>query len=98
MGAPRQQGILNLAIKDKSALYSAYMPFVKNGGLFIPTNKPYLLGDEVFILLQLMESPERLPVGLQLTGRLYEEGVLLRVGDAYERQADWSTRQPPPAA
>ncbi|HET7395629.1 MAG TPA: PilZ domain-containing protein [Gammaproteobacteria bacterium] len=66
MSAPRQQGILNLAIKDKSALYSAYMPFIKNGGLFIPTNKPYQLGDEVFILLQLMESPERLPVAAKV--------------------------------
>lgn len=59
--APRQ-GILQLSIKDKSALYMAYMPFVRNGGLFIPTNKTYSLGDEVFILLQLMESTERIPV------------------------------------
>lgn len=57
-----QPGILTLNIKDKSALYVAYMPFIKNGGLFIPTNKEYKLGDEVFILLTLMESPERLPV------------------------------------
>ena len=59
--SPRQ-GILTLTIKDKSALYVAYMPFIKNGGLFIPTNKPYSLGDEVFILLTLMDSSERLPV------------------------------------
>ncbi|MEE8118711.1 MAG: PilZ domain-containing protein [Gammaproteobacteria bacterium] len=59
--SPRQ-GILTLTIKDKSALYVAYMPFIKNGGLFIPTNKPYRLGDEVFILLTLMDSSERLPV------------------------------------
>ena len=32
-------GLLTLTIKDKSALYLAYMPFVKNGGLFIPTNQ-----------------------------------------------------------
>ena len=57
-----RQGILSLTIKDKGALYSAYMPFVKNGGLFIPTNKPYKLGDEVFMLLTLMEDKERLPV------------------------------------
>lgn len=57
-----QPGILTLSIKEKAALYSAYMPFVKNGGLFIPTSKPYKLGDEVFILLTLMESAERLPV------------------------------------
>ena len=57
-----QPGILTLNIKDKSALYVAYMPFVKNGGLFIPTTKEYHLGDEVFVLLTLMENPERLPV------------------------------------
>ncbi len=57
-----QPGILTLNIKDKSALYVAYMPFIKNGGLFIPTSKEYRLGDEVFILLTLMDSSERLPV------------------------------------
>jgi type IV pilus assembly protein PilZ len=57
-----RQGILSLTIKDKNALYAAYMPFVKNGGLFIPTSKRYKLGDEVFMLLSLMDETERLPV------------------------------------
>jgi len=57
-----RSGILSLTIKDKSVLYAAYMPFVKNGGLFIPTNKNYKLGDEVFMLLNLMEEPEKIPV------------------------------------
>lgn len=61
-GKSPRQGILSLTIKDKAALYAAYMPFVKNGGLFIPTNKVYNLGDEVFMLLTLMEDKERLPV------------------------------------
>ncbi len=56
------QGILSLNIKDRSALYAAYMPFVANGGLFIPTNKQYALGDEVFMLLSLMDDKDRLPV------------------------------------
>ena len=60
-GGPRQ-GILSLTIKDKNALYAAYMQFVQNGGLFIPTNKQYKLGDEVFMLLTLMDEAERLPV------------------------------------
>lgn len=60
-GLPRQ-GILNLSIKDKGALYNAYMPFVKNGGLFVPTNKEYRIGDEVFILINLMEDQERIPI------------------------------------
>jgi len=57
-----RQGILSLTIKDKSALYAAYMPFVKNGGLFIPTNKNFTLGEEVFMLLTLMDETEKLPV------------------------------------
>ena len=61
MAAPKP-GILSLTIRDKSALYASYMPFVKNGGLFIPTTKPYKLGDEVFMLLTLMEDKERLPI------------------------------------
>jgi type IV pilus assembly protein PilZ len=61
-GGAARQGILSLTIKDKSALYAAYMPFVKNGGLFIPTSKTYQLGDEVFMLLTLMDEPEKIPV------------------------------------
>lgn len=57
-----RNGILSLTIKDKSVLYAAYMPFIRNGGLFIPTNKNYKLGDEVFMLLNLMEEPEKIPV------------------------------------
>lgn len=57
-----RQGILSLAVKDKAALYNAYMPFVKGGGIFVPTPKRYFLGDEVFLLLTLPESSERLPV------------------------------------
>jgi aspartyl-tRNA(Asn)/glutamyl-tRNA(Gln) amidotransferase subunit A len=39
-------------------------------------------------------TPANLPVGLQLTGRMFEEGMLLRVGDAYERQTGWWTKRP----
>jgi type IV pilus assembly protein PilZ len=57
-----RNGILSLTIKDKAVLYAAYMPFIKNGGLFIPTNKQYKLGDEVFMLLNLMDEVEKIPV------------------------------------
>ncbi|MFN4289454.1 MAG: PilZ domain-containing protein [Permianibacter sp.] len=60
-GGPRH-GILSLTIKDKAVLYAAYMPFVKNGGLFIPTSRQYNIGDEVFMLLTLMEEKEKIPV------------------------------------
>ena len=61
-GSAPRQGILSLTIKDKSALYAAYMPFVKGGGLFIPTKKDYQIGEEVFMLLTLMEETEKIPV------------------------------------
>ncbi len=59
---PARQGILSLSIKEKKALYAAYMPFVENGGLFIPTNRSYKMGQEVFMLLNLMDETERLPI------------------------------------
>lgn len=43
-------------------LYAAYMPFLQNGGLFVPTNKRYRIGDEVFMLLTLMDEPEKIPI------------------------------------
>ena len=55
-------GVLSLAIKEKAALYGAYMPFIKGGGLFIPTSKPFKIGDEVFMLLSLVDDPVKLKV------------------------------------
>ena len=55
-------GVLSLTIKDKNALYAAYMPFIKGGGIFVPSNKIYKLGDEVFMLLTLMANKEKIPV------------------------------------
>jgi len=43
-------------------LYSAYMSFVQGGGLFVQSTKRFKLGDEVFLLLTLMELEERLPI------------------------------------
>ena len=37
----------------------------------------------------------RLPIGLQLMGRRFDEATLLRVADAYERDTPWSKQQPP---
>jgi aspartyl-tRNA(Asn)/glutamyl-tRNA(Gln) amidotransferase subunit A len=37
---------------------------------------------------------EHLPVGLQLTGRRFEEAALLRVADAHERDTDWWKQRP----
>ncbi len=39
-----------------------WSPYIRQGGLFIPTQKQYQLGDEVFLLLNLMDEPEKIPV------------------------------------
>jgi aspartyl-tRNA(Asn)/glutamyl-tRNA(Gln) amidotransferase subunit A len=39
-------------------------------------------------------TQEHLPVGLQLTGRRFEEAALLRLADAHERDTDWWQRTP----
>jgi len=48
---PQQPGLLTLNLPDRAALYAAYMPFIRNGGLFVPTNAELSLGDEVLLLL-----------------------------------------------
>ncbi len=90
-----RQAILSLTIRDKNALYSAYMPFVKNGGLFIPTNKPYQLGDEVFLLLNLMDETERIPVAgkvVWITPRNSEGYRSTGIGVQFSEQDGGSTR------
>ena len=59
---PTGNGILSLNIKDKTALQAAYMPFIRNGGLFVPSPRAFSLGDEVFLLLRLLDDPSRIPV------------------------------------
>jgi len=55
-------GVLSLNIREKEALYAAYMPFLKGGGIFIPTNQSYELGEAVFMLLSLMGAAQRIAV------------------------------------
>ena len=95
MGAPGSKGILSLNIKDKSALYAAYMPYVKNGGLFIPTAKKYTLGDEVFMLLSLMDDKDRLPVAgkiIWVTPQGAQNNKSAGIGVQFSSQDNGTTR------
>lgn len=47
---------IHCVFDNLSFLYSAYMPFVKGGGLFIRTNYPYLLGTELSLVVMLMDE------------------------------------------
>ena len=54
--------VMSLAIRERAALYTTYMPFLTYGGIFVPTNKNCQLGEEIFLLLSLMEDEIRYPI------------------------------------
>ena len=61
-GPLTRPAVLSLAIKEKAALYAAYMPFLKNGGIFVPTTRAYNIGDEIYLILSLMDDQARYPI------------------------------------
>ncbi|MEO5661122.1 MAG: PilZ domain-containing protein [Polaromonas sp.] len=60
--AASRPSILQLAIKEKGALYAAYIPLFKEGGIFISSTRAYKLGDDVYVLLTLPDDIQRYPV------------------------------------
>jgi len=54
--------VIQLAIKEKAALYAAYISQFTDGGIFIPSTKEYKLGDDVYVLMTLPDDPLRYPV------------------------------------
>jgi len=52
-------GIVHHNIPDKATLYASYMPFIRNGGLFLPGQAKLRMGQEVFLVLSMMNDPER---------------------------------------
>lgn len=54
--------VIQLAIKEKPALYAAYIPYFPDGGIFIPTPREHKLGDDVYLLLTVMDNPQRFPI------------------------------------
>jgi type IV pilus assembly protein PilZ len=53
---------LEVVIRETPALYAAYMSFIDGGGLFVATSRPARLGDEVELVVQLLDDPPALPV------------------------------------
>jgi type IV pilus assembly protein PilZ len=60
--ATPRPSVIQLSIKEKAALYAAYIPIFAEGGVFIPTARDYALGDDVYVLLSLPEDMQRYPV------------------------------------
>lgn len=59
---PSRPSVIQLSIKEKAALYAAYIPLFSDGGIFIPSSRDYRLGDDVYVLLSLPDDPQRYPV------------------------------------
>lgn len=62
MAEKQNQSVLSFSLKDKNALYTSYMPFVKNGAIFVPTTREYEMGTDIFMLLNIMTETERFPI------------------------------------
>lgn len=54
--------VVTINLTNKDELYEAYMPFVSNGGLFLPTQGTFRLGQDISLLLNLMDEPEKIPM------------------------------------
>ncbi|MDO8385345.1 MAG: PilZ domain-containing protein [Polaromonas sp.] len=61
-GASARPSVIQLAIREKAALYAAYIPLFTEGGVFIPSARDYKLGDDIYVLLTLPEDTQRYPV------------------------------------
>lgn len=61
-----RSSVISIRIKDKQALYLSYMPYVQGGGLFVPTTKDFNLGDELFLLVKLMDEREPLKISAKI--------------------------------
>jgi type IV pilus assembly protein PilZ len=60
--ATARPSVVQLAIKEKAALYAAYIPLFKEGGVFIPTAREYQLGADVYVLMTLPDDTQRYPI------------------------------------
>ena len=60
--ASQRPSVIQLVFREKGALYAAYIPLLTDGGLFVPTQRPYKLGEDIYLLLSLPDDPQRYPV------------------------------------
>jgi type IV pilus assembly protein PilZ len=60
--AATRPSVVQLNIKEKAALYAAYIPLFTTGGIFVPTPRDYQLGDDMYVLLTLPDDPQRYPI------------------------------------
>ncbi len=51
--------MISISLKDKPTVYYSYMPFFAHGGFFVPTSDPFKMGDEVLLMVDLLDHPDK---------------------------------------
>ena len=46
--------ILQLRLESKPIIYASYMSFLEHGGVFLPTDDHFKMGEEVLLVLELV--------------------------------------------
>ena len=49
--------MLALQLKDPNLLYNCYMPFLEHGGLFVPTDDVFSLGEDILLAVRNRRLP-----------------------------------------
>ena len=58
----QRPGVFTLVIRSKASLYAAWIPLLKGGGIFLPSTRTHTLGEEVLVLLTLLDDPNKIPL------------------------------------
>ena len=58
----KEHNVLPLTIPNKTSLHAAYMPFLKGGGLFVPTQNNYAFGDEVIVITSIVYLAKKIAI------------------------------------
>jgi type IV pilus assembly protein PilZ len=53
---------LSIIIRDRAVLFAAYMPFLKSGGLFIPTKKMFSMTESCTLIITLLGEEDKFTV------------------------------------
>ena len=51
--------MMALQLKDPTLLYNCYMPFLEHGGLFVPTEDVFSLGEDILLAVEIADYPKR---------------------------------------
>ena len=57
-----KKSVITVEISSTEQLYSCYMPFLEGGGLFIPTEIEYKMGESILVRLKFLKENSVLPI------------------------------------